>query len=1458
MLISKHFDPVLGIDIHLLVIPPAGPVPIPHPHIALIFDVIDYVPILGATVKVGGLPRSTAGTAGRPVPHIPMGGPFVKPPMNEDEIFMGSLTVLADGGPLSFTALPTLSCHDIGMIAPPRKKKPKKSFGMVLPTSVVIAIPLGMPVMVGGGPTIDMMGLAMMGGFAALGGAFKKLRKAQKKSKRIKKMSDAIHKRASKAMDKLGVPPNMRNKVHKGICTVTGHPVDVATGKMFTDHVDFSLPGPLPLVWERTWYSTSVYDGPLGHGWHHSYDVKLCELDNAVAVRLADGRSVAFPALDINETCFDRQERLTLFRDEQGYALDTSDRKRYRFTPFQGQSDNQLLTSLSQTTSGAAIHFYYNDKGQLNQIIDSGGRLIQLSYTDDNRIHKIFLPEPESNLTRDHTSPALFCAVEHHYRNGMLVQVDDALQQPLRYHYDHTLLIKETFRSGLSFYFEYDGLDHNARCLRTWGDDGIYYRDLHYDDANNITHVRDSRGNITVYHHNGVLPHKIIDPLKNTNLIEYNEYSQIVCETNPLGYKTRYEYDARGNNTAITSADGISRKFLFDERDNLIEVIDKVGNSWRYTYDETDQLAIKSDPLGNKLRFEYHHGLLCVVEDPNNNPVFFKYDQNSNLRSISDGSNDQLVHEYDALGNLLAAKDNRGNTRRFYYDKLNRITKIDEADGNHRVFTYDAGDNIIHARDQQYEVSMQYRGMGRMVSRSQAGTTVKFEYDREEQLIAIINEHGRAYQFEWNANDQLIAESGFDGLIRQFIKDPAGRTIRINRPNQRYSSFTYDTLDRVTQVCHSDGSIKSFKYRADGELLEAANDSTTLSWELDQLGRITKEHQGEFWVASEYDALGYRTRVQSSLGLDQRIERNGRGDVLKISTGVDQFEAIFQRDNQGLEIQRSLPGGIQSRWARDKLGRPTRHEIHQGKSVYSSKNYVWGLNHRLLKLIDSLDRETLFQHDALGNLLSARYSDNTFDLRVPDAVGNLFKTVQKKDREYGPAGQLLAVHSHKGTVRYEYDAEGNLIRKIEPGDKTWRYEWNGEGMMSKVIRPDGKHITFEYDALGRRIRKSIDNKITRWVWDGHNPLHEWVEYKIDPTEAQLLAQLRTKAEDIAVSQRLAVLQQVEPQGPPRKFNQGTKDQPITWLFEPDSFAPMAKLIGDEHYSIITDHLGTPNIIFDKGGIQVWSASVSVWGELHNLRGEKDFCPFRFPGQYEDSETGLYYNRFRYFDPEAGQYTSQDPIALVGGMAPYAYVSDSTTWFDPLGLSCKNDWNTFQRNTAGHFASRADAAAAYRKMKAAQAMPNGSRPHPSTYLPSSYIDAHLAKFSPGASYIAPKWALDKFGRDPVGRADGQFVMSKTQMDDMLKRTNGDIGQIENELGIPAGSWSGTEMVVIEVPNPSAHNIRMPTGNESGANSLWLAGGKLPTGHDEAVIDAIPAGSYKEMSIPDATKEAMKKP
>ncbi|WP_143735647.1 RHS repeat domain-containing protein, partial [Microbulbifer mangrovi] len=323
----------------------------------------------------------------------------------------------------------------------------------------------------------------------------------------------------------------------------------------------------------------------------------------------------------------------------------------------------------------------------------------------------------------------------------------------------------------------------------------------------------------------------------------------------------------------------------------------------------------------------------------------------------------------------------------------------------------------------------------------------------------------------------------------------------------------------------------------------------------------------------------------------------------------------------------------------------------------------------------------------------------------------------------------------------------------------------------------------------------------------------------------------------------------------RDSETGQEQNSRTYYFEPETFKPIALSEGDEVYQYHLDHLGTPDTLTNASGEVVWNVSYKSYGNIAVAQCEDIAQPIRFQGQYCDEESGLHYNRHRYFDPLLGQFTTQDPVGLMGGDNGYMYAPNPVRWVDPYGLTCKeNSWNRFQKNTKGHFANSSDASNSYRRMKEVQAMPKASRPDPSTYLPQSYIDAHEAKFAGGASYFAPKWALDEFGRNPVGRADGQFVMTKSQLDQVLVRTNGDMSLIEKELGIPDGDWQGQEMVVIEISDPGKHNVRIPTGRESGANPLWEPGGKLPTGHDEAVVDAIPEGEFKELSISDATESA----
>jgi RHS repeat-associated protein len=118
------------------------------------------------------------------------------------------------------------------------------------------------------------------------------------------------------------------------------------------------------------------------------------------------------------------------------------------------------------------------------------------------------------------------------------------------------------------------------------------------------------------------------------------------------------------------------------------------------------------------------------------------------------------------------------------------------------------------------------------------------------------------------------------------------------------------------------------------------------------------------------------------------------------------------------------------------------------------------------------------------------------------------------------------------------------------------------------------------------------------------------------------------------------------------------------------------LAGENRYSILTDHLGAPVAMADAEGRESWSADLDLYGARVSGTGHASLCPFRFPGQYEDAETGLHYNRHRYYDPDAGLYISEDPIGLEGtGFNLRAYVRDPLTQFDPFGLEC---WNSARK------------------------------------------------------------------------------------------------------------------------------------------------------------------------------------
>jgi RHS repeat-associated protein len=108
----------------------------------------------------------------------------------------------------------------------------------------------------------------------------------------------------------------------------------------------------------------------------------------------------------------------------------------------------------------------------------------------------------------------------------------------------------------------------------------------------------------------------------------------------------------------------------------------------------------------------------------------------------------------------------------------------------------------------------------------------------------------------------------------------------------------------------------------------------------------------------------------------------------------------------------------------------------------------------------------------------------------------------------------------------------------------------------------------------------------------------------------------------------------------------------------------------------TDHLGTPREMTVADGRVVWAARYRAWGSVLEVVQEEvaltdeigDAQPVRFQGQYHDNESGLHYNRFRYYDPDIGRFVSVDPIGLMGGVNTYQYSPNPVASIDPLGLS----------------------------------------------------------------------------------------------------------------------------------------------------------------------------------------------
>lgn len=1033
--------------------------------------------------------------------------------------------------------------------------------------------------------------------------------------------------------------------------------ISLISGESVLHEEDFNLNGPIPFQWKRNYFTHINRQTLLGEVWHLNYDqsIRIDRTADSFFWENGNGNIIELPYLHIEDTAVITGEKIKYTHLENKLLIEDYDQKLFYHYEYKGGArDTYRLTKI--TRHRFQIQLSYNASGRLDQIIDSSNRILAIERDQQQRIISVTQVSSVEDDKR---------LISYEYDdNGFLSTVRDAMEQEEKFEYTNGLLTQRTDKNGDTQHWVYENTSENPKCTKRWFTKrGRQLEYFDYKLGKTIVTNADG-GKTTHWFRNGELI-QITDPLGNSEFWEYNLNGLVMRYTDKMGLNTYYGYDDYGNLTSERLPNGGSTNYIF-ENNNLVMAKNALNAVWIWKYDEKGFLTVQIGPSKDITRYQYKDDLLCKVIDPNGLETLLTYNEGSILEKVTLPNGEERKWQYNAQGQLLNAVSNQDTSINYHYDGLGRVKQLKMIDGNMIRLEYDKVGNVIQAKDKHGEVKFGYSATGKLESRKENDTEIKFAYSKSDQLKAITNEHKSLYRFERDKNGQIIQESGFDGLKRQYLRNAGGQVKQTTNPDGRKVNYSYDLLGNVSIVTYDDQTKEVYTYDKNGAIIEAVNEHGRLRFVRDEEGKLLEEYQNDICINNTYNRVGERIGLTSNLGANIQISRDKLGQILhtEANQGKSKWEVDITRNLLGLEIERSLPGNITSSWERSKSGRPTVHSLSANERVQTKKRYKWDVNDRLKSIENLLKNEMVhFEYDLFGNLSAAGYSDRSWDYKLPDEIGNLFKTKEKTDRTYGRAGQLLkdvyAGQSRSETYTYSYDELGNLIAKESLTEK-WRYQWSQRGMLKKVIRPDRKHIDFTYDAFGRRLTKTFNEETTHFVWDGDVPLHEWTAPK-----EETISVINEKGEqELRIPENLT-----------------------TWVFEDGTFLLMAKLQNGKAYSVINDHLGTPVEAYDEEGEKMWSRELNIYGQTRNETGTANFIPYLYQGQYLDVETELAYNRFRYYSPELGTYISQDPIGLEGRMPNmYSYVSNCTSWVDVFGLTgtyAFTDGTTFYIGKGAH-------------------------------------------------------------------------------------------------------------------------------------------------------------------------------
>ncbi|ENT9792655.1 restriction endonuclease fold toxin, partial [Escherichia coli] len=605
----------------------------------------------------------------------------------------------------------------------------------------------------------------------------------------------------------------------------------------------------------------------------------------------------------------------------------------------------------------------------------------------------------------------------------------------------------------------------------------------------------------------------------------------------------------------------------------------------------------------------------------------FRYDRHGNLLAWTDGNGVVWTMEYGPFDLPVARTDGEGHRWQYRYDKDTlQLTEVINPQGESYLYILDNCGRVTEERDWGGVVwRYRYDADGLCTARVNGlEETILYSRDAAGRLAEVITPEGKT-QYAYDKSGRLTGIFSPDGTSQRTGYDERGR-VNVTTQGRRAIEYHYPDEHTVIRCIlppederdrHPDESLlkTTYRYNAAGELTEVIlPGDETLTFSRDEAGREVFRHSNRGFACEQ----GWNAASQL---VTQRA-----GFFPEEATWGGLLPSLVR------EYRYDSAGNVSAVTSREDYGRETRREYR-------------------------LDRNgQVTAVTASGTGLGYGEGDESYGY---DSCGYLKAQSAGRHRISEETDQYAGGHRLKqaGNTQYDYDAAGRMVSRTKHRDgyrpETERFRWDSRDQLTGYCSAQGELWEYRHDASGRRTEKRCDRKKIRftYLWDGDS-----------------IAEIREYRDDKLYSVRHLVFNGFELIS--QQFSRVRQPHP--------SVAP--QWVTRTNYAV-SDLTGRPLMLFNSEGKTVWRpGQTSLWGLALSLPADTDYPDPRgeldpeaapgllYAGQWQDAESGLCYNRFRYYEPETGMYLVSDPLGLQGGEQTYRYVPNPLGYIDPLGLA----------------------------------------------------------------------------------------------------------------------------------------------------------------------------------------------